>query len=77
LQPERRKFCLIEVRWVGPVLGRRVPLRHSAAERLTVVSAWAAGNRLTLGRVAVALLRGAPVKGTTPTKRLKAGWDDD
>lgn len=37
-----------------------------------------AGENLgLLRRVAVALLRRAPGKGTTPTKRLKAGWDDD
>jgi predicted transposase YbfD/YdcC len=30
-----------------------------------------------LRRVAVSLLRRAPGKGTTPTKRLKAGWDDE
>jgi hypothetical protein len=29
-----------------------------------------------LRRVAVSLLRRAPGKGTAPTKRLKAGWDD-
>jgi predicted transposase YbfD/YdcC len=37
-----------------------------------------AGENLgLLRRVAVALLKRAPGKGTTPTKRLKAGWDDD
>jgi predicted transposase YbfD/YdcC len=38
-----------------------------------------AGENLgLLRRVAVALLRRAPGKGTTtPTKRLKAGWDDE
>ena len=36
-----------------------------------------AGENLgLLRRVAVALLKRAPGKGTTPTKRLKAGWDD-
>lgn len=34
-------------------------------------------NLAMLRRVAVALLKRAPGKGTTPTKRLKAGWDDD
>ena len=37
-----------------------------------------AGENLgLLRRVAVTLLKRAPGKGTTPTKRLKAGWDDD
>jgi predicted transposase YbfD/YdcC len=37
-----------------------------------------AGENLgLLRRVAVALLKRAPGKGTTPTKRLKSGWDDD
>jgi predicted transposase YbfD/YdcC len=37
-----------------------------------------AGENLgLLRRVAVALLKRAPGKGTAPTKRLKAGWDDD
>jgi predicted transposase YbfD/YdcC len=37
-----------------------------------------AGENLgLLRRVAVALLKRAPGKGTTPTKRLKAGWDDE
>jgi predicted transposase YbfD/YdcC len=36
-----------------------------------------AGENLgLLRRVAVALLKRSPGKGTTPTKRLKAGWDD-
>jgi predicted transposase YbfD/YdcC len=34
-------------------------------------------NLALLRRVAVSLLQRAPGKGTTPTKRLKAGWDDD
>jgi predicted transposase YbfD/YdcC len=34
-------------------------------------------NLALLRRVAVSLLRRAPGNGTTPTKRLKAGWDDD
>jgi predicted transposase YbfD/YdcC len=34
-------------------------------------------NLAVLRRVAVALLKRAPGRGTTPTKRLKAGWDDD
>jgi predicted transposase YbfD/YdcC len=37
----------------------------------------AGANLALLRRVAVSLLRRAPGKGTTPTKRLKAGWDDD
>jgi predicted transposase YbfD/YdcC len=34
-------------------------------------------NLAMLRRVAVSLLKRAPGKHTTPTKRLKAGWDDD
>ncbi len=37
----------------------------------------AGANLALLRRVAVSLLKRAPGKGTTPTKRLKAGWDDD
>jgi predicted transposase YbfD/YdcC len=37
----------------------------------------AGANLAMLRRVAVSLLRRAPGKGTAPTKRLKAGWDDD
>ena len=37
----------------------------------------AGANLALLRRVAVSLLRRAPGKRTTPTKRLKAGWDDD
>ena len=37
----------------------------------------AGANLAVLRRVAVALLKRAPGQGTTPTKRLKAGWDDD
>lgn len=37
----------------------------------------AGANLAMLRRVAVSLLRRAPGKRTTPTKRLKAGWDDD
>ena len=41
------------------------------------VRAGHAGENLALiRRVAVSLLRRAPGKGSTPTKRLKAGWDD-
>ena len=36
----------------------------------------AGANLAMLRRVAVSLLRRAPGKGTAPTKRLKAGWDD-
>ena len=42
------------------------------------VRAGHAGENLAMvRRAAAALLRRAPGKGTTPTKRLKAGWDDD
>ncbi len=42
------------------------------------VRAGHAGENLAMvRRVAVALLKRAPGKGTTPTKRLKAGWDDE
>ncbi len=42
------------------------------------VRAGHAGENLAMvRRVAVSLLRRAPGKGTTRTKRLKAGWDDD
>jgi predicted transposase YbfD/YdcC len=34
-------------------------------------------NLALLRRVAVSLLKRAPGKGTTPTERLKAGWDDE
>jgi predicted transposase YbfD/YdcC len=37
----------------------------------------AGANLAMLRRVAVSLLKHAPGKRTTPTKRLKAGWDDD
>jgi predicted transposase YbfD/YdcC len=37
----------------------------------------AGANLAMLRRVAVSLLQRAPGKRTTPTKRLKAGWDDD
>ena len=37
----------------------------------------AGANLALLRRVAVSLLKRAPGKGTMPTKRLKAGWDDD
>jgi predicted transposase YbfD/YdcC len=41
------------------------------------VRAGHAGENLALiRRAAVGLLKRAPGKGTTPTKRLKAGWDD-
>lgn len=42
------------------------------------VRAGHAGENLAMvRRVAVSLLRRAPGNGTTPTKRLKAGWDDE
>lgn len=42
------------------------------------VRAGHAGENLALiRRVAVSLLRRAPGKGSTPTKRLKAGWNDE
>jgi predicted transposase YbfD/YdcC len=37
----------------------------------------AGANLAMVRRVAVSLLRRAPGKQTTPTKRKKAGWDDD
>jgi predicted transposase YbfD/YdcC len=37
----------------------------------------AGANLAMLRRVAVSLLKRAPGQGTTPTKRLKAGWDED
>lgn len=47
------------------------------AEDDSRVRAGHAGENLALiRRVAVSLLRHAPGKGSTPTKRLKAGWDD-
>lgn len=42
------------------------------------VRAGRAGENLAMvRRAAASLLRRAPGKGTTPTRRLKAGWDDD
>ena len=42
------------------------------------VRAGHAGENLArIRRVAVSLLRRAPGKGSTPTKRLKAGWNDE
>jgi hypothetical protein len=38
---------------------------------------YAGENLALLRRVALALLKRSPGKGTTPTKRLKAGWDDE
>jgi predicted transposase YbfD/YdcC len=37
----------------------------------------AGANLAMVRKVALALLKRAPGKRTTPTKRLKAGWDDD
>ena len=37
----------------------------------------AGANPATVRRVAVSPRRRAPGKMTTPTKRLRAGWDDD
>jgi predicted transposase YbfD/YdcC len=37
----------------------------------------AGANLALIRKVAVSLLRRAPGKGTMPTKRLKAGWDDE
>ena len=37
----------------------------------------AAANLAMVRKVAVALLKRAPGKDTTPTKRLRAGWDDE
>lgn len=39
--------------------------------------ATAAANLAMIRKVAVALLKRAPGQDTTPTKRLRAGWDDD
>lgn len=39
--------------------------------------ATAAANLAMIRKVAVALLRRAKGKDTTPTARLRAGWDDD
>jgi predicted transposase YbfD/YdcC len=66
-----RGHCGIEneLHWVLDVVlredDRRVRAGH-AGENLAMVR-----------RVAVSLLRWAPGKGSAPTKRLKAGWDDD
>lgn len=38
---------------------------------------YAGENLALLRRVALALLKRSPGKGSTPTKRLKAGWDDE
>jgi hypothetical protein len=37
----------------------------------------AGANLAMLRRGAVSLLKRAPGKGTTPPKRLRAGWDDN
>ena len=37
----------------------------------------AGANLAMIRKVAVSLLRRAPGKGSTVTKRLKAGWDDE
>jgi predicted transposase YbfD/YdcC len=42
-----------------------------------VRAGYAGENLALIRRVAVSLLRRAPGKGSTPTKRLKAGWNDD
>jgi predicted transposase YbfD/YdcC len=55
--------------WVLDVLFREDDSRVRAGH--------AGENLAMVRRVAVALLRWAPGKETTPTKRLKAGWDDD
>src|SRR5262245_3425214 len=46
-------------------------------DRSRIKEGHAGENLGLLRRVAVALLKRAPGKGTTPTKRLKAGWDDE
>lgn len=58
-----------ELHWVLDVVFREDDSRVRAGH--------AGENLAMVRRVAVALLRRAPGKGTTPTKRLKAGWDDD
>jgi predicted transposase YbfD/YdcC len=42
-----------------------------------VRAGYAGENLALIRRVAVSLLRRAPGKGSTPTKRLKAGWNDE
>ena len=46
-------------------------------DRSRIRAANAGANLALIRRVAVALLRRAPGKGSGVTKRLKAGWDDD
>jgi predicted transposase YbfD/YdcC len=58
-----------ELHWVLDVVFREDDSRVRAGH--------AGENLAMVRRVAVSLLRRAPGKGTTPTKRLKAGWDDD
>jgi predicted transposase YbfD/YdcC len=58
-----------ELHWVLDVAFREDDSRVRAGH--------AGENLAMVRRVAVSLLRRAPGKGTTPTKRLKAGWDDD
>src|SRR3954464_13186235 len=42
-----------------------------------VRAGYAGENLAMVRRAAVALLNRAPGKGTIPTKRLRAGWDDN
>jgi predicted transposase YbfD/YdcC len=58
-----------ELHWVLDVVFREDDSRVRAGH--------AGENLAMVRRVAVSLLRRAPGKGTTPTKRLKAGWDDE
>lgn len=58
-----------ELHWVLDVVFREDDSRVRAGH--------AGENLAMVRRVAVSLLRRAPGKGTAPTKRLKAGWDDD
>lgn len=58
-----------ELHWVLDVVFREDDSRVRAGH--------AGENLAMVRRVAVSLLRRAPGKGTTPTKRLKAGWNDD
>jgi len=58
-----------ELHWVLDVVFREDASR--------VREGHAGANLAMLRRVAVSLLKRAPGKSTTPTKRLKAGWNDD
>ena len=65
----RGHWGIESMHWVPDVVFREDDSRVRAGH---------AGENLALiRRVAVSLLRRAPGKGSTPTKRLKAGWDDE